>query len=119
MKDCGVYVLYSGDVPVYVGSSVRMSKRVSGHSHKGKFSRVEYSYFPENLLTKMEQEFIDRLKPSLNKLPARRKAECAELSCTTISFTARDLKNIEQIKARENIQATTAVLRWALNEALK
>jgi hypothetical protein len=67
----GVYILYDGNIPVYVGSSSFLRGRLSSHNHRGKFDSIRVIACPEPLLYYMEQYFITELNPPLNKNAAR------------------------------------------------
>ena len=70
----GVYVLYAGDIPLYVGSAIMMGFRVREHKymHRIPFDRVEFHAFPEKVIRSEEQRFMDELRPLLNKKRAVR-----------------------------------------------
>lgn len=68
-NESGVYVLYSNGVPLYVGSSICMKKRVIGHMRKGliPFDYVEFHARKKEVMLEEEQRFMDELNPPTNK----------------------------------------------------
>jgi hypothetical protein len=120
----GVYVLLSGGKPVYVGSSVRMRRRVSNHNHKGKFDSALYYPCSRASLQKNETKMIAKLWPPLNRAaPCRRNLPRIERTVRfNIEFSLDDMRIINLLKKRmaspEGGRVTIAtVLRAAIRLA--
>lgn len=73
MRVSGVYVFWDADgTCIYVGSSIDMHGRVKTNKHRKLAARVEFYHFPESELVDREHDFMQHLKPTLNKQVAAR-----------------------------------------------
>lgn len=63
----GVYFLYSKGAVVYVGKSKNILARLGSHCPEKEFDSYSCIKIPTDLLDEVEQYFIFKLKPSLNK----------------------------------------------------
>lgn len=66
-KHPGVYAMWEGTTCIYVGSSNNVFYRVSSHPHLGKFDAITFRRVPEVELLKWELQWVEELKPTLNK----------------------------------------------------
>lgn len=62
----GIYFLIKGDAVVYVGQSKNVHRRISDHLANKAFDRINVIECPTEDLTKLEMEYIRKLKPILN-----------------------------------------------------
>ena len=66
----GVYIFYLQKIPIYVGCSKNIMKRLKQHSsyRKMAFDRIEIINFPESEIMKKELEIIKEVEPIFNKV---------------------------------------------------
>lgn len=65
---CGIYILYSKGIPVYVGQSVNVVGRIGTHltEDRKKFDEIEYISCPPDKLNELEIQYIKALNPKYN-----------------------------------------------------
>ena len=66
-QSSGVYQGFVGPECVYVGSSLNLRSRISGHPLRSVCDRWEWSLVPADSLVSAEQALMDRFQPRLNK----------------------------------------------------
>lgn len=66
----GVYMLYWGDICVYVGASSNLRARVKSHPYRKLCTRFRHIECTRDELQRVEQEQMDALRPTLNRAPA-------------------------------------------------
>jgi excinuclease UvrABC nuclease subunit len=62
-----VYRFYAGDVCIYAGATNNLRQRIGFHKYFALLERVEFLACDPSELNRLEGEWIDTYKPTLNK----------------------------------------------------
>ena len=87
---CGIYILYSKGVPVYVGQSVNVIGRIGTHisEDRKKFDEIEYITCPEDKLNELEVQYIRALNPKYNYIYNKKNySDVTKLLLSTVDYT--------------------------------
>ncbi len=71
-REAGVYLLWDGDVVVYVGRTTHLFSRVTSHHQDKEFDRVQFVKLPAKKHDIYEMELIKTLNPKYNVMGVTR-----------------------------------------------
>jgi excinuclease UvrABC nuclease subunit len=113
----GIYFLCKRARIVYVGKATDIAKRVATHEIKD-FDSVLIMRVPEDLLTKVECYWIDKLRPPFNRIPGRPPTGKIRV---LLKLSAEANKLLSQAAAKEGITKSEFAERafWERVERLK
>lgn len=117
---CGVYAIYDATGKcIYVGSSKNIAVRLSAHKYKTLIGHVECFPCSEDELLNNEEEYIAKLKPSLNKNRARgrNKAHLIPVKRTPRAGT-RLLVDLQDIRKKHRVNLKAAAREAGLSGAI-
>lgn len=91
----GIYFLFKGTVPVYVGQAKNVMRRIVDHFKDKDFDTVKVLAVPERYLNPVEWYWIRKLEPKLNR------------RSTSVSWKMRPKKRFCPDQVGENVKFET------------
>lgn len=118
-KKPGVYILYMGNSCVYVGGTIRIRQRVASHERTILFDRVEFVLCSVRELNELEEKYIAKLKPALNK-ETKAKGSRGNANREVLAFRVkRERLGVLQKLATSESRSLNNMVYVLIREALK
>jgi len=119
-KDSGVYVGFSAENEcLYVGSTLSLRARITSHKHREACDRWEWITVPPERLAIVEQEYIDRLNPTLNRSrKAWRSKKLTKKAVVGISLSSTLMQELDNY-AESTGESRSVVIQRAIREGLE